>query len=86
MTITIELNNGQEAFIKKAAELKGLPVGKFARWALFEAAEEQLDIKAAERAIAEFETNPVTYSMAETEMMLLGHRLTRDEAPEATGE
>ena len=67
MTITIELNNGQEAFIKEAAE-------------------EQLDIKAAERAIAEFETNPVTYSMAETEMMLLGHRLTRDEAPEATGE
>ena len=67
MTITIELNNGQEAFIKEAAE-------------------EQLDIKAAERAVAEFETNPVTYSMAETEMMLLGHRLTRDEAPEATGE
>ena len=49
MTITIELNNGQEAFIKKAAELKGLPVGKFARWALFEAAEEQLAQTQAQR-------------------------------------
>ena len=81
MTITIELNAGQEAFIKEAAELKGLPVDKFARWALFEAAEEQLDIKAAERAVAEFETNPVTYSHEEVGKMLFG-----DEAPEAAGE
>ena len=81
MTITLELNNEQEAFIKEAAELKGLPVDKFARWALFEAAEEQLDIKAAERAVAEFETNPVTYSHEEVGKMLFG-----DEAPEATGD
>ena len=81
MTITIELNNEQEAFIKEAAELKGLPVGKFARWALFEAAEEQLDIKAGEEALADIAANPMTYSHEEVGKMLFG-----DEAPKSVGE
>ncbi len=70
MTISLRLNDEDTALFKKAAEMKGLSVSEFIRKTVFEAIEDEYDIKAYEKAMAEYRNNPVTYSIAEVEKEL----------------
>ena len=77
MTVNIDLSDRAKKMYEELAASQKLSVSELMRRTIIEQLEDEYDRKAAERAIKEFENNPVTYSLAETERMLLGHELPR---------
>lgn len=67
MTISLRLSDEDSMLIKKYAELNGMSVSDLIRKAVMERIEDEYDLKAYERAIAEFRANPVTYTLDEVE-------------------
>lgn len=70
MTISLRLSNEESVLIKKYAELKKLTVSELIRQAVLQQIEDEYDLKAYEKAIAEYMANPITYSQDEARMML----------------
>lgn len=70
MTISLRLNDEDSMLIKKYAELNGLTVSELVRQSVFERIEDEHDIKAYEKAMAEYKANPLTYSHEEVKRML----------------
>lgn len=62
MTMTLRINEEDSRLIKDYARLQGITVSEFLRRAALEKIEDELDIKAAEKAYAEYLADPVTYS------------------------
>ena len=67
MTVTLRMSDEESRLIKDYAKLHGTTVSEFMRRAALEKIEDDLDIKAAERAYAEYLADPVTYSLDEIE-------------------
>lgn len=67
MTITLRMSDEDTRLIKDYARLHGTTVSEFMRKAALERIEDELDIRAAEKAYAEYLANPVTYSLDEIE-------------------
>lgn len=67
MTISLRLSEEDTALIKKCAEFKNTTVSEFIRNAVMEQIEDEYDLKAYERAMAEYKKNPVTYTLDEVE-------------------
>ena len=65
MTITLRMSDEDTRLIKDYARLHGTTVSEFMRKAALERIEDELDIRAAEKAYAEYLANPVTYSHEE---------------------
>ena len=65
MTMTLRINEEDARLIKDYARLHGITVSEFLRRAALEKIEDELDIRAAERAYAEYLADPVTYSHEE---------------------
>lgn len=70
MTISLRLNNEDTMLFKKYAELNGISVSELVRQSVLERIEDEYDLKAYEKAIAEYRKNPVTYSHEEVARML----------------
>ena len=70
MTMTLRINEEDSRLIKDYARLQGITVSEFLRRAALEKIEDELDIKAAEKAYAEYLADPVTYSHEEMGRML----------------
>jgi len=70
MAISIRLSNDDAEMFKKYAELNGLTVSELVRQSVIERIEDEYDLKAYEKAIAEYKKNPVTYSHEEVAKML----------------
>lgn len=70
MTISLRLSDTDTALIKKYAELHNLTVSELIRQTIMERIEEEFDLAAYEKAIAEYRENPVTYSHDEVRKML----------------
>ncbi len=70
MTFSLRLSDQDSALIKKYAELKKVSVSELLRQSVMERIEDEYDLKLYEKAMAEFEKNPVTYSLDEVEKEL----------------
>ena len=67
MTISIRLDDNDSKLIKAYAELNGMTVSEAIRKAMLERIEDEFDLKAYEEALAEYQNDPVTYSLEEME-------------------
>ena len=70
MTISLRLNEEDTALIKKYAELNRMSVSELIRQSVIERIEDEYDLKAYEKAMAEHKKNPVTFSLDEVEREL----------------
>ncbi len=70
MTISLRLSDEDTMLIKKYAELKKISVSELIRQSVMERIEDEMDLKAYEKAMEEYKTNPVTYSHEEVGKML----------------
>ena len=70
MTFSLRLSDQDSALIKKYAELKKVSVSELLRQSVMERIEDEYDLKLYEKSMAEFEKNPVTYSLDEVEKEL----------------
>ena len=62
MTVSLRLYEADTRLIKDYARLHGITVSEFMRRAALEKIEDELDIRAAEKAYTEYLADPVTYS------------------------
>ena len=70
MTISLRLIEQDAALFKKYAEIKNITVSELVRQAVMERIEDELDLQAFEKALAEHKENPITYSHDEVRQML----------------
>ena len=70
MTISIRLNAEDTALIKNYAKLNNISISDFIRQAALEHIEDEYDLMAYEKAMAEYKANPVTYSHKEVGKIL----------------
>ncbi len=65
MTMTVRMGDEETRLIKDYARLHGITVSDFMRRAALEKIEDELDIRAAEKAYAEYLADPETISHEE---------------------
>ncbi len=70
MTISLRLNDEDTMLIKKYAEINNISISDLFRQAVLERIEDEYDLQAYNKAIKEYEANPVTYSHDEVGKML----------------
>ena len=70
MTISLRLNDSDSALIKKYAEINGISVSDLIRQSVIERIESEFDLSAYEKALAEYRTDPTTYTLDEVEKEL----------------
>jgi uncharacterized protein (DUF1778 family) len=70
MTISLRLSDEDTALIKKYAELNRMSVSELIRQSVIERIEDEYDLKAYEKEMAEHKKNPVTFSLDEVEREL----------------
>lgn len=70
MAISLRLSEKDAAIIKGYAKLHGLTVSELVRRSVFERIEDELDLEAYEKALADYQKDPVNYSIEEVEREL----------------
>lgn len=65
MSISIRLNDQESELIKNIAKINNLSVSEFIRKTVMERIEDEIDLQDYKKAMAEYQKNPVTYSMDE---------------------
>ena len=70
MTISLRLNDADSALIKKYAEINGISISDLVRQSVMERIENEFDLSAYEKAMAEYRANPTTYTLDEVEKEL----------------
>lgn len=70
MTISLRLNPQDTKLIQDYAKLKNISVSELFRQAVLERIEDEIDIKAYNKAMAAYKKDPVTYSLDEVEKEL----------------
>ena len=65
MTMTLRISDEDSRLIKDFAKLHGISASEFMRRAALEKIEDELDVRAAEKAYAEYLADPVTFSHEE---------------------
>ena len=70
MTISLSLNEADATLVEKYAEIHGISLADLFRQAVMERIEDEYDLKAYQKAIAEYQANPVTYTHEEVGKML----------------
>jgi len=70
VAITLRMTDAETELIRNYASLKGVTVSEVVRRAVMEKIEDDIDLAAYERAMAEYRSNPVSYSQDEVERIL----------------
>ena len=70
MTISLRLNDEESYLIKKYAEINKISVSDLIRQTVMEHIETEYDLKLFDKAMKEYQNNPVTYSLDEVEKEL----------------
>ena len=70
MTMTLRISDEDSRLIKDFAKLHGISASEFMRRAALEKIEDEMDVRAAEKAYAEYLADPVTYSHEEMGRLL----------------
>lgn len=65
VTISFRLNNEDSDLLKSYAAIKGVSVSEFVRKTVLEKIEDEFDLKAYEKAMAEYKANPIEYDFME---------------------
>lgn len=65
MTMTLRISDEDSKLIKDFAKLHGISASEFMRRAALEKIEDELDVRAGEKAYAEYLADPVTFSHEE---------------------
>ena len=73
MIYSFELNEADQKFAEAYCEEIGKPIGEFAKECLLEHIEDIMDLRLYETAKAEYEADPVTYSLDEVESELMAN-------------
>lgn len=69
-TISLRLNDREIDLFKRYAEMHGMTVSDLVRQSVLNRIEDEYDLKAYDKAIAEYQANPVTYTHDEVKRML----------------
>ena len=67
MTIALRLSYEDTILIKKYAELNGVTASEFIRQTVMERIENEYDTELFNKAVEEYKSNPITYSLDEVE-------------------
>lgn len=70
MTISLRLSDEDTMLIKKYADLNKMSVSELIRQSVMERIENEYDLETFDKAMAEYEADPVTYSLDEVEKEL----------------
>ena len=70
MTMTLRISEKDSKLIRDFARFQGITVSEFMRRAALERIEDELDLRDAEKAYAEYLADPVTYSHEEMGRLL----------------
>ena len=70
MTVSLNLNEMDSALVTKYAEIHGISVADLFRQSVLERIEDEYDLKAYQKAMREYQENPVTYTHEEVGKML----------------
>lgn len=65
MTISVRFNEADTELVRKYAKMQGVTISELIRRAVIERIEDEIDLIAYKRAMAEFKKNPVTYTHEE---------------------
>ena len=64
-TLTVRIDSSEKELIAKYAEVFGCSVSEFMRRSALDRIEDELDLRLWEEAKAEYDANPVSYSLKE---------------------
>ena len=70
MAISVRFNERDEQLIKNYAALNNISLSDFIRNAVMDKIEDEYDLAAYDKAIAEFKKDPVSYSHSEVKKLL----------------
>ena len=70
MTVSVRLNENDEKLFKKYAEMHGMSLSDLFRDSVMERIENEFDLRCYEAAKAEYDENPVTYTLDEVKKEL----------------
>ena len=70
MTISLRLNEADAKLFKSYAKMNGMTISELVRSSVIERIEDEYDLNLYKEAIAEFNADPVTYSLDEVEREL----------------
>ena len=70
MTISLRLSEEDTMLIKKYAEMNKISVSDLIRQSVLEKIEDEYDLECFDKALAEYKSNPETYSLSEVEKEL----------------
>ena len=71
MTISLRMSKEDTELVKKYAAIKGVGVSDLLRQTIMERIEDEYDLKCYKEAMAEYEQDPVTYSLDEVEKEIM---------------
>lgn len=70
MAISLRLSDEDSSLIKDYAKVHGMSVSELIRQAVIEKIEDEYDLKAYEKAMKKYQSNPKTYTLDEVEKEL----------------
>ena len=70
MNVSLSLNETDSALVAKYAEIHGMSIADLFRQSVMERIEDEYDLKAYQKAMKEYQANPVTYTHEEVGKML----------------
>ena len=70
MTISLRLSDEDTMLIKKYAEINRLSVSELIRQTIMERIETEYDLEVFDKAVEEYKSNPITYSLDDVEKEL----------------
>lgn len=70
MTVSVRLTDSENQLLRSYAQLHGITVSELLRQSARSLIEDELDLKAYDAAMAEYQRDPVTFSLDEVESQL----------------
>ena len=70
MTLSLRLSDEDATLIRRYADMNGMTVSELVRRSVIERIEDEFDLKLYEKAMADFNADPVTYTLDEVESEL----------------
>lgn len=70
MAISLRLNDRDLNLFKRYAEMNGITISELVRQSVLARIEDEYDLQAYDKALADFHADPVTYSLDEVEKEL----------------
>ena len=70
MAISLRLSDREDDLFRRYADMKGISVSEMVRRTVLSKIEDEFDLLAYDKAFAEYQKNPVTYTHEEVRKML----------------